>query len=426
MEQSDIQQKLSRRLLLSRMRLLSTHGFYALLLMHMRFRLEASVETAATDGEFIYFAPAFMMDLSDEELDFVLLHEVLHAALRHCARGKGKDNEMFNIACDIVVNSTILKENNMNLRSITLQKYGESMHLTPDGEEGHLYSAEEVYEMLCNPMGGTKKRSGRGSGSGSGKDRRAPSRGKQGRIVQGTPVGEFRDDHSKWPEKMDRELWDRWTAHVVEAARAVEIRDPNNQRGLLPMFAQRILKELTKPQINWRTILSEFIQPEVNDYSFSPPDRRFSDSPFFLPDYNEMGEGNTVYDILFMIDTSGSMSDDMIAAAFSEIKGAIDQFSGQLQGWLGFFDGVVIPPRSFDSVQDLKNIRPVGGGGTDFQCIFDYVRMKMDPRPAYIVILTDGYAPIPNEKEAMGIPVLWLLNNEIIEPQWGKIARIEV
>ena len=45
---------------------------------------------------------------------------------------------------------------------------------------------------------------------------------------------------------------------------------------------------------------------------------------------------------------------------------------------------------------------------------------------AGIIILTDGYAPFPDEKEAMGIPVLWLLNNKDVDPPWGKVARIKV
>lgn len=96
------------------------------------------------------------------------------------------------------------------------------------------------------------------------------------------------------------------------------------------MFAQRMLNELMKPQTDWRRILNDFIQEEINDYSFSPPDRRFEDSPFFLPDFNE--KDDVVKDILFMIDTSGSMSDRMITAAYSEVKGALDQFNGKLRG----------------------------------------------------------------------------------------------
>ena len=47
-----------------------------------------------------------------------------------------------------------------------------------------------------------------------------------------------------------------------------------------------------------------------------------------------------------------------------------------------------------------------------------------DKLPASIIYLTDGFAPWPDENDAMGIPVLWLINNEEVEPPWGKVARI--
>ena len=65
------------------------------------------------------------------------------------------------------------------------------------------------------------------------------------------------------------------------------------------MFAERLLKELKKPQTDWRTVLNDFVQQEIVDYSFTPPDRRFDESPFFLPDFNV--KDDLVEDILFMI-----------------------------------------------------------------------------------------------------------------------------
>jgi len=121
------------------------------------------------------------------------------------------------------------------------------------------------------------------------------------------------------------------------------------------------------------------------------------------------------------------MSDDMITAAYSEVKGAIDQFGGKLEGWLGFFDAAIVEPQPFSGEDEFKIIKPVGGGGTSFDIIFSYVNefMKDEP-PVSIIILTDGYAPIPKEERANGIPVLWLINNEEITPEWGKIARIKI
>ena len=392
-----------RRLQLSRMRILSHHGFYGLLLMHMRYGMDECMETAATNGEQILFSPKFLESLSDEELDFVMMHEVLHVVLQHCTREGQRDHERFNIACDIVVNSNILLENGGDITTITLRQWGESMHRAPDGQQGHLFTAEQVYEMLPPTP---------------------PRRQKNGCC----PPGNGWDDHSRWTEHGDPEvLREVWVKRFADACEAIEIREKQTGRGMLPLFAKRLLGQLTAPQTDWRTILNEFVQPEINDYSFAPPDRRFGESPFFLPDMNEAGQGQAVDHVLFMADASASITDKELAAAFSEVRGAIEQFDGRLKGWLGFFDAGIVPPVEFESVEELMRIRPAGGGGTDFGIIFSYVRKHMlDDPPACIIILTDGYAPFPKEREAMGIPVLWLINNERVDPPWGKVARLSI
>ena len=406
-----------KRLLLSRMRILNNHGFFGLLLMHMVFSLTLECDTACTDGVRISFNPTFLQELTDSELDFVLMHEILHVVLQHCLRDGDRQPQRFNIACDIVVNSIILQENDMDLHSITLGKWGQSMHLAPDGKEGYMYTAEQVYDMLQpvpeKPQG--KKPGGFEQGR---------AKKQKGRINPGS----FWDDHTKWGTiEDDDKLRDVWVKQLDETCEAIKIRDLSNTRGLLPAFAKRLLDELKAPQTDWREILNAFVQLQINDYSFSPPDRRYQDGPFFLPDFNEWGECDKVNDILFMIDTSASVSDEMIVAAYSEVKGAIDQYGGQLKGWLGFFDAAIIKPVPFESVEELLAIRPAGGGGTDFQIIFEYVHQYMaDTPPACIIILTDGYAPFPQEKLAKGIPVLWLLNNDKVDPPWGKVARTEL
>lgn len=313
-------------------------------------------------------------------------------------------------------------------------------YLTPTGDEGYKYTAEEVYEMLNSSMKACGKQSiGNSNGmstfgrSQNSKDHKEKN-GKNGSFElgraekkQGHKSGDGGwDDHSRWTiTEGDTSLRDVWVKRTIDAAKAIEIQNAFNTRGTMPLFAKRSLKELKKPQTDWRTMLADFIQEEVCDYSFSPPDRRFDDSPFYLPDFN--GTEVSVSDILFMVDTSGSMSDDMITAAFSEVKGAIDQFDGKLRGWLGFFDAAIVEPIAFETIEEFRVIQPSGGGGTDFQIIFEFVHqhMKYNP-PASIIILTDGYAPFPNQALSDGIPVLWLLNNEEVAPPWGKVARIKV
>ena len=419
----------TKRLLMSRTRLICQHPFYGLLLMHLDYSIDMECMTAYTNGEKIAFSPEFMDTLSDSELDFVMMHEILHVVLLHCFRGELLDQERFNIACDIVVNSNIMKSNNGDIKSICVSG-SPSMYIAPDGKEGYHYTAEQVYEMLPSSV---EKRELPSKSGGKGKsDKNGKREGERGSVTGRAEKEELAeavcsgkwDDHTHWGSvDNDSQLRDAWLKRLSDAARVITVNDPSNTRGNLPACAERILKELGKAKLDWKTILNDFIQKEICDYSFSPPDRRFSDSDFFLPDFN--GEIEKVENILFMVDTSGSMSDDNIKECYTEICGAMVQFDGRLEGILGFFDAAVYEPTPFSEISDVTKIRPVGGGGTDFFVIFEYVMQHMaDNPPASIIILTDGCAPYPPERVRGDIPVLWVINNERYTPPWGKVARI--
>lgn len=382
----------AKRLYLSRMRILCNHGFFGLLLLHMNYSIDSSTPTVYTDGIRIAFNPEFLDSLNDTELDFVMTHEVMHVVLQHCLRSEGFEQNRYSIAADIVANSNILLENNMDPKSITISKYGPLMHQAPNGNEGYLYTAEEVYAMLSLIP-------------------------KNQSVAQGCGL----DDHSHWKALDENDtLREVWTKRFVDACAAID-----GGYGHLPAFAERLVKQLRAPQTDWRTILNDFIQEEIVDYSFFPPDRRFNDTPFFLPDFN--APADKVENVLFMIDTSASMSDNMVSTAYYEVKNALDQFDGKLRGWLGFFDAAIIEPKPFSDEETFSEISPIGGGGTNFQIIFEYVAKHMGNKPpASIIILTDGYAPFPKERLTLGIPVLWLLNNEEVNPPWGKVAHITV
>ena len=79
----------------------------------------------------------------------------------------------------------------------------------------------------------------------------------------------------------------------------------------------------------------------------------------------------------------------------------------------------------FGSVGELLDIVPVGCGGTDFFEIFHWLQIHYaNDLPSSLIIFTDGFAPYPDESEAMGVPVLWMIDNEEITPPWGKVTRV--
>lgn len=407
----------SKKIADSKNRIFSRYGFFGLLLSHMSFAVDTKEKTVSTDGVKIYFNPRFLEKLSSEEMDFILLHQIIHVALGHCWRGEGYEKDAFDKACDIVVNSNIIHE--LGLDVSKLEIVGKEVeYRTPNGAEGYLFSAEDVYLMMQKASAKKGEKEDRSN-------------------------KKFSDDHSRWNDnKNDSEENDKsddemamlskrrkkqlqleWEENVVSAAMTAQ-QCNMYLAGKMPAFAERLLKSLTNPQVDWREILIDFVQEEVCDYSFVPPDRRFADSDFLMPDFNDTDISPK--NILFMIDTSASITANMMTTAYSEILGAIEQFNGRLEGRLGFFDTIVIEPKPFVSEDEFKKIIPKGGGGTNFFVIFKYVFEYMENLPYCIIIMTDGYAPFPEEKMAQDIPVLWLINNEKVTPPWGRIARFKV
>ena len=94
------------------------------------------IGTAATDGHRIIYSPKFFSTLSDEQKQFVFAHEVMHVAFNHILRSKGRNQRLWNIATDSVINQ-ILKN--------------EKLPMTESGvdiAEAVNHSAEEMYEKL--------------------------------------------------------------------------------------------------------------------------------------------------------------------------------------------------------------------------------------------------------------------------------------
>ncbi len=472
-----------------RLNLLRKQPFYALLLMHMKFALDKTCEHSYTDGNRIAFNPDFLEDIDDTELEFVLMHNVLHAALSHPFRVQADyDLEVFDQACDIVVNSNILYSfGGKDLSKITLKKYGVMPHLAPSGKEGYELTLKQVYnELMCaQGKSAKKKKKGLGEAKESGnsdvQNRKAEDKADSeadGKVNERSKDASTQnsssesggekydsleaikaamlaknkslamalsknaeeekcktesqnphfDDHSFWEgDDEDKSQRDQWNDRVMRVTDTVlEKEDAHVGYGGPPLCAKRLVKALREPEVDWRALLNTFVQEEINDYSFTPPDKRMDDCPFFLPDFNEKDE--SVKNIWFLIDTSGSIGDKQISAAYSEIISAMDAFNNKLEGLLSFTEVFVTDPIPFCDPEELLSIVPVGGGGNDFGEIFRYMqRNMMDNPPASIVILTDGYDTYPKEEEAMGVPVLWLINNQDAHlPPWGKCARFKV
>jgi len=404
---------------------METRPFFALLLMYLKFIAVPEVKKMSTDGCCIYFSPDFMDKLYEREIDYILCHQIMHITYGHIWRPYDLKGDDYHFACDILINALLAEcgfpeESYPHLGEVYRKVPGK--HSDPEGK-----TPEEILEQLPYSLYSF--------------DQRTRSRflidtdlwwndcddvGASGEIILDLPELEGRARAEK-QEKIDSgcggDLRQEWQGRVITAANSVSFGGGLKGAGDVPEFFKRMINKVKEPVIDWKKILNNFVQERICDYSFAPPDRRFTDTGFFLPDFNERNFVSK--EILFMVDTSGSVEDEELSVVYTEIRGAIEQFGGKLTGKLGFFDADVTPPLPFASVDDLMRIIPYGGGGTDFTVIFDYIRNNLtDELPACVVIFTDGQGAYPDESEAMGIPVLWIINNLQFTPPWGRVTRV--
>ena len=192
----------------------------------------------------------------------------------------------------------------------------------------------------------------------------------------------------------------------------------------LPANAKLIYEDEKEENIDWRKELKEYLLIDTSDYTFTPPDKRYGESDIFLPAYNEVDED--LKNILFVFDTSSSMKKEIVSKVFAEVKNITSQFRANMRGYIASFDTKVYGINEFDSIRDLDDIIMNGGGGTDFRCIYEYIKENViDIEFKAIVILTDGYGEFPYIWETMDIPTIWVMT-EKVKPPFGKLVRYNI
>lgn len=113
------QSSASDKIMLEKLRLMSKHPFFASILLHFKFHEvkedDEDYQTLAVDafGNVIY-NPKFINKLTDIQLRFVLLHELMHVVLRHTYRIPDKTilknkslKSIWNFAVDLVANDIL-------------------------------------------------------------------------------------------------------------------------------------------------------------------------------------------------------------------------------------------------------------------------------------------------------------------------------
>ena len=387
------------RLVTARIGLLLRHSFFGNLATRMTLtNADEWCSTAATDGLKFYYNSRFIMMLKPKEVEFLVGHEVLHVVYDHMDRRGTRDPQIWNIADDYAVNAD-LKRHKVGQFITTVPCLYEQKY---DGK-----AAEEIYDDLMKNVQKIDINSlidqmiddhleGDNEGEGEGQDGDDEGKGKRPQMS---------------PEERERARQEIKQA-IINAAQSAEA-------GSLPKGVERLIRNATNPVMPWRELIQTNLTSAIRtDYSWMRPSRRSWHMDAIMPG---MTPGEEI-DVVVAIDMSGSISNRQAQAFLGEIGGMMDAFDGY-KVHVFCFDTETYNPQDFTSenMDSIDGYEPMGGGGTDFDAIFEYLK-SIGNVPKRLICFTDGY-PCGSWGDADYCDTTWIIHGDPDpHPPFGQFA----
>lgn len=366
--------------------------------------IKDGIPTAYTNGRDEWYGREFVNKLTEKELGFVVAHEAMHKMYRHLTTWKklhDEDSGLANAACDYVINLQLRDlDKAENVIAMPIYKDGPSkgkvMGLVDERFRG--MNAKQVFDIL-------KEEQEDSGGDGGGGD------------------GEGFDDHDwEGAESLTDEEKQELERQVDQAIRQGLIAEKKFGKGAGGLG--RDMEDLLTPTVDWREVLREFVKSTCagkDKSSWRRPNRRFLGSGTYMPTL----VSETVGNIVVAVDTSGSVGRDEFREFMSEVKSIADDVKPSRVDML-YWDGEVDKHEEYEQ-HEVANLidatRPMGGGGTDPDCVPKYMASK-NMRPECVVMFTDGY--VPNWGNDWVAPVLWVVvDNKEATAETGKTVHID-
>ena len=351
--------------------------------------------------------PDVVAGWSPAQLGSVLIHHVCHLLRAHAERARAlgirpEDGPAWTSAADAEINDDLVPAG--------LELPGDPVlphHL--GAEPGGL--AEQYFRAAAE--GGP----GRGNDCGSGADGHPrPGDGPGGAFQElGLPGG---------PGCASQEPGlPGWQADLLRRLVAGECLRYGKEAGSVPAGLLRWARHTLTPAVDWRRLLAAELRRAIADragaadYSYRRPSRRAAvTGDVVLPALRR-----PVPEVAVVCDTSGSMTDELLAMVLAEVEGLLRSLGASRQLRVLACDtaaGVA------QRVSSARQVELVGGGGTDMGAGIAAATL-LRPRPAITVVLTDGFTPWPGRPPKGMLVVVALLGNASRDaPAWARTVRV--
>ena len=355
----------------------------------------------------MYFNKDFISKLNDDELLGVILHETLHLALYHNVRNVNKHMQLWNIACDLEVNSII--------ESMKFKLPEGGLNAQRDFNLPTRLSAEQYYDKIYQEIENQKQNGQNGKGGKNGQ-------GNGGISIEGKNT---LDDHSQWSKtESESDIVKQMVDSVVKTA--IQKNENDINRSSIKENITEALRETSSKKksaeygdqpgnyiskinvtgngkVKWNYILNRLIRRTLSS-NYTPSFKRTSRR------YGELVKGkiknHKIDSIVVAVDTSGSIDRDLHERFMEEIILIRRMFKVEIRYIQ--CDTEINQDIKLKRYTDIEKIEIMGGGGTDFKPVFDYIKQK-NYKPNAILYFTDGQGRYPERSD---IDTLWILSDD--------------
>ena len=309
--------------------------------------------TAATDGVNFFYNPEGIKDRTIPELVWLYAHEVSHVCWQHFMRMGDRNKTLWNIATDYAINGIL-----------RINKIGKPFEKHLDDRKFDGMAAEQIYDILYKEAPKL--------------DIEALSKMLADKHLE----MDKNEDGSPKSEQQINDLVNKIKEDIIKATQSMEA-------GKIPLGFDRLIENIVSPQLPWQEILRDRIKSKIKtDFTFMQPNRRSGNMGGII--FPSMTVEDQI-DICIAMDMSGSIGDDVASEFMSEIYGIVSEFkSWNIKLWS--FDTKVYNQKEYssDADDDILSYKPMGGGGTAFECNWSYMKTA-SIEPKLFIMFTDLY-----------------------------------
>ena len=416
--------------------------------------------TSATDARSIYYNEDYIEPLTLSQVQFILAHEALHCGLSHFARRAHRDKGRWNVACDHAVNPLLVSD---------------GLELPPDALYNKAYtglSAEEIYPLIksdsneqtqdqhlyeeqdndgseqqsadlqdqdtspnndreserqqaSQPPQQGDKTAEKNPNQGQGQGQQAAGQSQQNNQQTSPQSGSDNNkatldsdantpDRNNPPPPLNAEererLHTQWQQRLVGAVQQASL------AGKMDGSVARLIQRLLRSTVPWRTLLARYMSGScLVDYNIlRPSQRRTGDA--ILPSLHARQTN-----VLIALDTSGSIEEQELAEFVAEVNAIKSLVNARVT--LLACDSKLDEngPWLFEPWQQLTLPETLlGGGGTDFNPVFDWMRTHYDQLDL-LIYFTDAQGRFPPTRPHT--ETLWLVKGSASVP-WGQRIQL--